>query len=505
MADKEKTHKGIFGIFLDFFAGSGERKELRRLSKHLTSKGYRYVKHGQVQPAFASLVYSFYRQTAESREILNKFSKPEAMTYAVLLAIVPEHIRGLLLHVEPNEIRMRASSVPWTALRDEIKTALITIKDFFSPQVLSRANEAYEIVYSYRTFCMYDFYLLLKYFNGNFKENNFEKEPRFSAASGYNTVGYIADLETAIRFFLIASDWEVLKRFFMSIGQIEAISRDDHGVLYQKATHLENDSVFLSMCKIIKQDIKYEINQAIVPPGKIESMLSKIFHDADATIKEIFQNQKKAKIETLTSNLFDEDSNITLDYYSTKISEQLSARKFGHFEYAEPLGYLHAYFVENIADSMKQFSDSLTIKGKSTMPAFMKEFFQMVDELETIFEGIEKLDLKSAPTSPVGYRVTQAAKSKGDGYIDVSHLARDIEILNGEAAILMRKAQNALPVFRDIISRLSEDAEKHHGEIIENWKEIHSSSDKSAHEYLAPLVDKTEKISTLLSIFNAQS
>lgn len=502
---KHVKHESFLSAIFGFLFGNSERQELRRLAKHLTNKGYRYIKRGQIQPAFASLVYSFYRQTAESREVLNKFSKPETLIYAVLLAIVPEHIRSLLLRVEPNEIRTRANDISWKDLKDEVRTALTTIKDYFSQTNIARAHDAFSIVYSYRAFCMYDFFLLLKYFNGSFKENNFESEPKFSSASGFTTVGLIADLETAIRFFMITSDWDVLRRFFASIGFPEVISRDDHGVLYQKATHLENDKVLLSMCKIVKQNMNYEINQAIVPPGKMEQMLSKIFHDADTTIKEIFQTQKREKVDAILAGLFTPESELTLDNYSPKISEQLATRKFGHFEYAEPLGYLHAFLQENTSESLKKFSDSLTIKGKSNMTNFMKDFFQMSEELSVIFDGIAKLELKASSNSPSGYRVLQAAKSSENEYVDHAHVSRDVEILNGEAAIIMRKAQNILPIFKDIISKLAVDSEKAHGEIIENWNEINAMTEHSAHDYLAPLADKTEKISMLLSIFNAQS
>lgn len=502
---KHVKHESFWNTILGLLFGNGERQELRRLAKHLTNKGYRYLKRGQIQPAFASLVYSFYRQTAESREVLNKFSKPETLIYAVLFSAVPDHIRNLLLRVEPNEIRNRAESIPLSELKDEIRTALTTIKDYFSQTNITRVNDAFSTVYSYRAFCMYDFFLLLKYFNGSFKENNFEKEPKFSSTSGFTIAGLVADLETAIRFFMVASDWDVLRKFFVSIDCPDVISRDDHGVLYQRATHLENDKVLLSMCKIIKQNINYEINQAIIPPGKIEQMLNKIFHDADTTIKEIYQTQKKEKIEALTSVLFNSESELMLDNYTPKISEQLAARKFGHFEYAEPLGYLHAFLEENTSNSLKKFADTLTIKGKSTMPNFMKDFFKMAEEINELSEGIAKLDLKASSTSPSGYRIAQAAKSTGGEYVDTAHISRDIEILNGDAAILMRKAQNILPLFKDIISKLASDSEKRHGEIIENWNEINTMNEGSAHDYLVPLSEKADKISMLLSIFSYQS
>lgn len=504
--ETKKEHENFFSAFLDLIFGNSERRqnnrELRQIEKHLVTKGYRYLKRGQVQPAFASVVYSAYEQTATSRTVFNKFSNPETLSYATLLAIVPDHIRSLLLRVEPNQIRETSDSTSYSELHTEIKNILITLKSHFTNEALTKLNNAYAQIVSFRYFCMYDYYLLLKQFNGELQENDFSKVPKFSSASAFSTSYLIADMETAFRYFMNSPDWTVINRFFKSIEDETVITQDDYDVMFQKISHLEKDQVLLSMCRLINRNSSYEINNATPPLGKMESVINKIFKDANSTVKEIFEAQKKQQIRSITVRLFDEETQTTLEYYSPKMSEELTQKHLGKYMYAEPVGYLSAYLSQNIATQFKKFTDTITIKGKSNQPAFMKDFFQLSVELEQVTELIAQLDLTAAPTSATGYRIIQAMRRTGDEHIDMTHIMRDIEEINNSAGIVLRKTRAILPGFSDLLKKLAEDSENKN-EIISNWKEFDSINSLSTTEYLADLAQKTECMRELLEIFGA--
>lgn len=501
---KENTTNLLELIFDLLLGGSDARKrnaELKLIYKHLLAKGYKYIKRDQLQPVFADFIYSIYNQTATSREVLNRFSSQDSLAYAVLLSVVPHHISDMILHVDPNEIRMRSQSMKSADLIQEIKKILLEIKKYFAPQILEKANEAYATVFTYRAFCMYDYFLLLRYFNSNLKENDFSQKTKFGTAYATSVAELVADLETALRNFLLASDWETLNNFFKSIGAKNVISQDDHAVMYQIITHLENDHVIENLCKLGMRDPSYQINPALPPKSKMQNVLNTIFHDAENTVKEIFQEQKKAQVAAIVKSLFPPEKQLTLTFYDPKKNEALGQKKLGQFEYAEPIGYLHAYFTEDVCLKLKKFADTLTIKGKSSEISFMKTFFQTSSDFSGISDGIEKLELKAATTSSIGYRIDQALRHNDDSYMDMDHVKRDVETLNSEASILMRKSQNMLPVFKDMLAKLAIDAEKGRGEILENWTEIDSLNGMNSFEYLTEFSAKTSKMNSLISLF----
>lgn len=503
----KKEHESFFTTFLDFIFGNSDKRqnnrELHQIEKHLTSKGFRYLKRGQVNPGFASIVYSVYKQTATSREIFNKFSKPETLSYATLLAIVPERIRSLLLRVEPNQIWESAKNTTYENLYEEIKTILTTLKSHFTNETVDKLNNSYAQIVSFRYFCMYDYYLLLKQFGSGLQENDFSKTPKFSAASAFATSDLIADMETAFRYFLKAPDWTVINNFFSSIKDDTVIMKEDYEFLFQEINHMENEQVLLSMCRLINHNAKYEINKATPPLGKMESVINKIFKDTNSTVKEIFETQRKQQIRSITVHLFEEGTQTTLEYYSPKISEELSAKRLGKYTYAEPIGYLNAYLLQNISTQFKKFTDTITIKGTSNHLPFMKDFFQFSAELAEISELIAQVDLTAAPTSATGYRIIQAMRRNFDentDHIDMTHILRTIEEVNNSAGIVIRRIRVILPKFSDLIEKLAADAENKN-EIINNWKEIDAINDFSSAEYLAVLSEKTKCIRELMEMF----
>lgn len=499
MATKE--HESILDILIGIFLGGSERKKLRNISKRLANRGYRYIKRDHIQPEFASLAYSFYKETELSRKILNKFLSQETFTYSIMLSAVPDHIRSLFFLVDANEIRMRAKSLDWEELQKETNSALLSIREYFSEKSLIRVNNAFRTIYAYRAFCMFDFFMLLRRFNSGLKEKDFSGTPHFKQANGLSTIDFVADFESALQYFLMAEDWNVIHAFFTYVNNgNDAISMDDHGVLYQKATHLNNDNVLVNMCKLVHHNPDYTINPPTVPNGKIEELLRKIFREADETLKEIYQTQRKEKIDALVSSIFTSESNFALEYYSTKINKSLIARKIQYFTYAVPIGYLKAFFNENIKSKLKIFTDAITIKGRSPSPNIIKEFFQISEELFVISDSIRLLDEKASPSSDIGGRI-HAARTSENGYSDLANVVRDVEMLNTEASTIIRRAQSSLTLFKGMVSKFAMDSKKPQGEIIENWKEINSMANSSAHEYFIPLVDKIQNMQALLSLF----
>ena len=174
----------------------------------------------------------------------------------------------------------------------------------------------------------------------------------------------------------------------------------------------------------------------------------------------------------------------------------------GKFKYVMPVGYLQLFYRSESMKLLTSFMEMLTIKGKLFTPERLQNIFDLYHQFNDVELKIEKLDAQISPASQYGYEIDHVVKQKL--IPDSLHLKviRDIDIINSEAASILRSGGNYLKQLGSSVEALEKDSEKPYGEIISNWDELNKNVSRPVKEILHSILIKITNMNSLLGAFD---
>ena len=494
----------LFDFLFGTSSESRERRKLKQRAKQLRKKKYKYLSFfgDQLTPAFADYLYTIYKITSPFSAAYNKIRSPELLTYLIICYAVPEKIIHAIDELDEDEIRQKSETMSYHELYDNVKKNIDELKVYFEKNQFSDVDGIYRDIVTFRSFCMFDYYYILRRFSGGMVENDFRVKPDFHKVTGIDLLERISDFAGIASAFASIENLDAVIRFSEQITNNADSAAPMLDSLQKSLKKHRADNVFETICKVIKRSDAYPI--PVFEPGHNATgkWLNVLTKNAGTVLHDIHDKQQQAFIESSAVAVFGGLRPLILKNYTSGRSGALEERRMGKFKYVMPVGYLQLFYRSESMKLLTSFMEMLTIKGKPFTPERLQNIFDLYHQFNDVELKIEKLDAQISPASQYGYEIDHVVKQKL--IPDSLHLKviRDIDIINSEAASILRSGGNYLKQLGSSVEALEKDSEKPYGEIISNWDELNKNVSRPVKEILHSILIKITNMNSLLGAFD---
>jgi hypothetical protein len=478
---------GFLDNIVSLFSGGNDpeankKKRLRQIVKALSqnkySKFYR-VKNAELEGAFAKFFYDIYKVVSPAQVFLQNAAKSDQLKQIAVEAFLDKEILALKERLSAQVIQEKAKTVPVKELSAAVKRDLSAFCSAFDNTLIDRIDSCYNTLMAFIRFVSFDFFFLLKKFDSNISERNFNYQPKFQNVKGLDLSEEIKDFMEFSSGVEAEQDWKaplaVLKLYKEGMdvvspeqwGKVLRLLRDvsRSRVLELIIQHLAKDPLWQSVSKLSDEQVADSYLEA--KKAEVEGSVNKIQHA-----------KRSAQIEQLAKAIFGSADVERLLNYNNKANEIFIKKNFDGFTKIAGLNYLKAFLLDYFKKEIKELCDLFIIRGQWTSNVLAQSMSEAFHGIMELFDKLTVFDDALGDKGEHGARLKQALvkvdRDKGQG----KYIRLILKTVNNSAQGMINSAAANLITIGKNFKSLLEDMPKKPAELIMNWKELESSSEE---------------------------
>ena len=269
-SSSKNTNSGSSGGFFQnllasLFKSSNPEADKKRKLKNIAkafakTKFHMFYKPNtlEVTSAFAKMMFDFYKATSQAQVYFRNSPNPNQNKQRLITYSLSENQASLLEHFDENKIMEMSKQIPIAKLKAQIEQELLVFKGEFEGERANKIENLYKAFCLFRDFCSYDYYVLLRKFNGGLKEFSFEETPNFDKITGDYIVDNIKDfIDVAFPITDETIVWSDLFEFFQQTTGKELVSQGNWKKIVARIRSIQATRTFDMMIQMISQDPAY--------------------------------------------------------------------------------------------------------------------------------------------------------------------------------------------------------------------------------------------------------
>ncbi|MBO4509588.1 MAG: hypothetical protein J5747_13260 [Spirochaetaceae bacterium] len=488
-------------LFEAMFKGSDpeviKRKHLKAIAKELSKGKFKFIKgsSAEVQPAFAKMLYDFYKATAPAQLIFQNTNNPALYKQWVIEHFLTKEAKEAAEKLDEETIQNRARTESLKDVKEAVNKDFAILSSAFDMTRITNIDETYSKLVSFIAFCKFDYFFVLKKFDSSIREHDFTLQPHFEPIRGEYVADDIKDfIATSFTLPISPAEWTEIFQILKEKKDVSPISQNVWNKILARLRDLRSTNVLDGMIQLITEDPDYSSKVVIKSEHIAEAYLDNIRSVSSKTIHKLAQSQQNSKTDDLLKQIFGTTSIANLKYYTATGGTEFEKKKLGGYTYANPLNYLKAYLIDCVKKDLRVFCDLVLVRGKwvnAQLSAAMSDAYHKL---------LEASDSITAFDSSISESGEYGAKFKNYMLrVDRDNEARNIiqsilNDLNGKARMIIGTACQYLITIGKNIKNLLEDYEKPRPELLINWKELEHFAD-------TPIVEQGKNIYKQIYLF----
>ena len=502
-----KKNESSFMQIIQFLLGiriSGKNgRELKAITRSLKKAGYAYYnfRSGKMLPKYAELLYSMYRTVAPLQKYFQSIKDYDAFTRDIVMFYLNEDQLQKLSLFQEKQIRSAAKGLTYNALVKNLRETFTGFQKQFTQLKVEQIDSLYNSIMALRSFCVIDYYFMLKKFYSSLTEHTFTQKVKFSPVAGDYVAEETIDFAIASESMVNVQTWSATLAFLAEkSGSLKVNEKNFNDMIILLQT-LKNRNVFEKLCKLVKNDSKYKLE---VSPGNkdiVRPYLEQEYGKLRDTVQSLYAEQKQKHVAELVAKVFPQGYVFSLACYNKEQSQKLENCSVGGYTFYEPIGYLKAYLNLVIKEQLHEFVETMAVKGRSLMSdgitGVTERYQDLVEEIKEIHAFDQKLDLKF----PEGYKMQHLYEQVFTNPDAKLQLVSEVNMVNSQAESIIQKTMSKVKEFHKLIFEMKADKNKEKSEIIENWKELEHYMSNPSEEVLEAVLRKTVDFISLMNDF----
>ncbi len=476
---KNASGLGFFQrIFGSLFGGNDPEAEKKRLlksiAKDLSRTRFKFYKAGsnEVLPQLGKFFYDLYKAVSPAQIMFQSIENPNYFKNVVIDSSLSDQQRSIVDELSEESITTLANSMPFNQLSAKLKTDLESFMGEFDADKITRTDALYTKLMSFRAFCTYDFYFMLKKFDSSLRERDFNSNPRFEPINATYINDDLKDFLAVAWSLQFDEDWSDVMNLFKTVKGVEPIKPAQWQKILSKLKMLRSSNVFDMIVQLISQDPAYHTEVEPKQELIVEPYLEKIKQQSQLALKKLQNQQKNSKADSLLQQIFNTNVVLSLKHYTEQGSQIYEKKNLGSFEYYRALNYLKAFLVEYVKKDVREYADLVLIRGKWVTAALSSQMSEAYHSLLETSDMITEFDDKLGEESEVGIKLkTLLPRTERDR--EAQNIIRTtLKDCNAQAREYVITSTKNLVSFAKNVKALLEDHQKPHGEMVINWKEL---------------------------------
>ncbi|MDR0586267.1 MAG: DUF5312 domain-containing protein [Treponema sp.] len=477
---------GFLDNIVAIFSGANDpeankKKRIRQVTKVLSqnkySRFYR-IKSEELDAALAKFFYDVYKIISPAQVFLRNAAKSDQLKVICIESFLDKELKALNERLRPASIEERAKKGQVTELAGAIKKELSAFQAGFDNTRIANIDACYNTIISFVRFIDFDYFFLLKKFDANINERNFNYQPRFQPVRGTELVEELKDFMELSASVGAEQDWKaplaVLKLYKEGM---DVVNPDQ----WEKVIRFLRDVGRSRILELIVQHIsKDPLFQSVsVPPDErvADSFLDAKRAEIEGAVNKMQNDKRSAQIDQLAKGIFGSADVERMEYYTVKNNEIFLKKNFDGFTKIAGVNYLKAFLLDFFKKEIRELCDLFLIRGQWTSSVLSQQMSNSFHEIMGLSEKILVFDAALSDKGEHGSRLKQSLakvdRDKGQGkYIRII-----LRTVNNDAQRMINTAAQNLIIIGRNLKTLLEDYQKKPAELIMNWKELESVSE----------------------------
>lgn len=485
-----------------------KKRKLKNIAKAFSkTKFHMFYKPNtlEVTSAFAKMMYDFYKATSQGQVYFRNTPNPNQSKQRLITYSLSENQAALLEHFDEGKIMEMSKQIPIAKLKAQIEQELLTFKGEFEGERANKIENLYKAFCLFRDFCSYDYYVLLRKFNGALKEFSFEGSPNFDKITGDYIVDNIKDfIDVAFPITDETIVWTDLFEFFQQTTGKELVSQGNWKKIIARVRSIQATRTFDMMIQMISQDPSYVSDYQTNIESLLDPYVDSLTSETLSLVNKISEQQKESKANNICLQIFGTASPQSLSHYVPSFNEGMIKKNLDQILYAEPLNYLKSFLVEYLKRDIREFYDVVVIRGQwdSSLSAPMSNAYQ---ELLTVSDSITAFDDSFAEEGAMGMKIKTLLPKTGHDNSAISIINRVISDANDTAkGFILTSSQNLVTIGKTI-KQLIEDYSLSKPVLVQNWKELEKYIEQPMKDFSVGIYKKIYLFVQLMQQYLTQS
>lgn len=503
----EKTSVGNF--FQNFFSslfGSNDpnaekKKKLKLINKKLSKSKYnKYYKHSgnEATPLLAKLFFDLYKAVSPAQAMFESINNQNILKKIVISSALTEEQKEIEDSISEENIIKLSKEIPLDKLRDQIDQQISKFNDNFTSDKIASVDLLYKQLISFRDFCTFDFYFLLKKFDKGMQERNFASTPRFERINAEYIADDLKDFISVAWAIPFSTDWTALTKLLRDFKGVEPVTHSLWKKIITKLQSIKLSETFEMIIQLASENPYYIPEIHMQTFNIVEPYLETLRNDAYDIIQKLQKQELHSKTANILEQLFGDANIAQLKYYTDAKSQTLKAKSLPGFTYSNALGYLKAFLIEIVKTELRNYYDLVIVRGKWDSPTLCSPFSNAYHSLLAVADQISKFDEELAEDKPIGMKIKnlmpKAERDNGARNI----ISRVVGDANDTANDYINDSIRNVIIMGKTIKALIEDEGKQKPEMISNWRELEHYTDTPLREFSISLYKKIYLFTTLI-------
>lgn len=485
MANENDTGENFFQKIISAIFGSADpevekRRLLKAIAKELSHSKYKFYKFPSEEalPPLAKFFHDLYKIIAPAQLMFQSNQNPNTFKFAVIDFMLNEKQKQMVELLTEESILERSKTIPISELKAKINENLASLSNEFDIEKIQKIDRLYSKLMLFSAFCTFDYYFLLKKFDSNLHERDFNYIPRFEAIRGEYIADDLKDFITVAWSMPLSDDWSDMMALLRDLKGVEPVAAAVWAKAVTKLRDMQNSQIFEKVIQLITHDPSYAPLFTAKQERVFEPYFEKLKTQADLTLKKVEQEKTNSKAENLLNEIFGTTVVLRLKNYTETANLAFEKKMIQGYKYHQPLNYIKAFLIDYLKKNIREFTDLILVRGKwvtATLSGQMSESYQT---LLSISDQITEFDEKLSDEAEQGMKIKNLL-IKADRDKEAGRIIRSVlKDTNEKALFLITSGAQNLVIFARTVKSLLEDREKAQPQMLINWKELDRFVDK---------------------------
>lgn len=480
MARPGNTSGNFFAnLFASLFGGrDGEnekKRKLKAIAKRLSKTHYRFYKAGsaEVLPAFAKLFYEIYKVIAPAQRAFHTVRNEKAVKRSFVDYHLSDKQKEILAYLSPESLLDISKSASVGEVAKKAENALITFIGDFTAEKTLLIEKRYRSYEAFKAFCTYDYYFMLKKFDGSMVEASFNSTPAFEKIFGKHILGNIEDIIAVLANVTPPDiDWQSLFTFFKDTRGNVPVNPALWKKIIARLQNLQNSKALPMMAALLSENPDYEASPAPIRGNITEPYIAKLKQEVSESLKTVREAEKKSKASVILQRLFGTAELAYLVNYTDEATEILTKKGLNAYRYCDALNYLKAFLLEFIKKDIREYCELVLVRGKWSEMRLSAPMSNAYNDLLEASTAITAFDKTLSEEGTVGMKIKTHLPQIGHSADAANVINRLVGDANETAKdFILHSVRDIITIGKTVKSLLDDEQEKK-GELIINWKEL---------------------------------
>lgn len=486
---------------------AAKKRQLKAIAKELAHSKYKFYKVGsdQILPMLGKFVYEIYKSISPCQLIFQNQENPNYLKNMVINYSLTEQQKQLEEELSEESINAMSAHLSAKELKTKIKEGLERFNAEFNSDKILQVDHLYSKLLSFKAFCMYDYYFMLKKFDSALKEQDFTRTPKFEPIDASYVTEDLKDFASAIGSLPLGAEWGDMFQMFKVMRGSEPIKLSVWNKVVARIRAVQASRALDMMIQLITKDPFYQTVAEEHHEQIVESYIDEVRHEATEAIQKLEAAQKNSKIDSLLMQIFSTTNVLVLKGYTEANAEIFVRRQLGDFEYANGLSYLKAFLVEFVKRDVREYADLVLIRGKWVTTALSQQMSDAFHNLMNASDAITTFDDRISEEGQIGIKIkTLLPRCERDK--EAANIVRTLISDANEAAVnFMGAATRDMITFAKNVKMLLADYQKKTPELVTNWNELDRFAEHPLQELGVGVYKKIYLFVTLMQNFIGNS